>query len=486
MRLRRRRKSSSRVVFRSGNRGTANLRAITFAAIAVVLGGLVGCADVPDVAPLVDRASAGGEAPHIVGSRGPLTARQSRAILARLAATPGEAGLLQRHTAEEQAVAETPLIAGNRTRVLRDGAETFAAMFAAMRAAKSTINLEYYILEDIDSDGAKLSDLLVAKRAEGVAVHVLYDSYGSSATPAAFFERLKDAGVVLLEFNPLDPLAARSGYKPNDRDHRKILLVDGATAIVGGINLSKTYEAHPLAKSGAPEGRESKPWRDTDLEIDGPAAREIQSLFVAHWRAQEGPPLDTSAFFPDIAPKGAEVVRVIGSTPEHEIPRYYVTALTAIRNAEKSIALTAAYFVPTAQEMEDLEQAAARGVDVRLLLPDRTDSALATDVQHSRYEDLMEAGVKIYETHDVVLHAKTLTVDGVWSVVGSSNFDHRSVLFNDEVDVVVLGSETAAALRRMFEDDLSKARRIDPAAWADRALGERIEEYAARLWQSVL
>jgi cardiolipin synthase len=160
--------------------------------------------------------------------------------------------------------------------------------------------------------------------------------------------------------------------------------------------------------------------------------------------------------------------------------------LTAIRNAEKSIELTTAYFVPTHQEMEDLEAAARRGVEVRLLLPDRNDSDLATDVAHSRYSDLLEAGVKIYETHDLILHSKTMVVDEVWSVVGSSNFDHRSVLFNDEVDVVALGSATAHQLRDAFERDLRTAIRIDAAQWADRPLPEKIEQYWSRFWQSLL
>ena len=139
--------------------------------------------------------------------------------------------MLKRHLAIEQAVAESPLVAGNRTQILRDGTETFPAIFSAIESAKDHINLEYYILEDIESGGQKLSDLLVAKRGEGVAVNIIYDSYGSDNTPSAFFDRLKQAGVKFVDFNPIDPLNAKNGYAPNDRDHRKILIVDGATAV---------------------------------------------------------------------------------------------------------------------------------------------------------------------------------------------------------------------------------------------------------------
>jgi len=191
-------------------------------------------------------------------------------------------------------------------------------------------------------------------------------------------------------------------------------------------------------------------------------------------------------FTPRLAAQGGEVVRIIGSGPGDEIPRYYVTLLSAIRNAEKSISLTSAYFVPTHQEKEDLERAARRGVKVRLLLPDISDSERAIDVAHSHYEDLMEAGVEIYETHGLVLHSKTVVVDGVWSVIGSSNLDHRSVLFNAEVDAVVLGRATAQAMERMFDEDLARARRIDPATWARRPFQQRMKEWMSRAVESLL
>jgi cardiolipin synthase len=190
--------------------------------------------------------------------------------------------------------------------------------------------------------------------------------------------------------------------------------------------------------------------------------------------------------FPTIGAKGTAVARVLGSTPDKEIPRYYVTLLSAIRNAEKSIRLSAAYFVPTAQEMEDLTAAARRGVDVRLLLPDKSDSPLSIAVAHSHYSDLLRAGVKIYETHKLVLHSKTVVVDGVWSAIGSSNFDHRSVIFNDEVDVVVLGSETANELESQFADDQGRASAIDLTAWENRGLPEKMKEIFSVAWQNLL
>jgi cardiolipin synthase len=448
--------------------------------------GISACASVPDYDQKLQAAVETAPGSPIIGARGPLTARQSKALLARLSSEPGDTGLLQRHLAIEQAVAESPLVAGNRTHVLRDGPPSFRAMFAAIQSAKHHINIEYYILEDIESDGAHLGDLLVAKRQSGVAVNVIYDSYGSGDTPKAFFDRLKQAGVNIVEFNPVNPLDAKAGYSLNDRDHRKILVVDGATAIVGGVNLSATYQSHPFGKSGAPEGVSSEYWRDTDLEIEGPVVAQLQELFLEHWATQKGPPLADADFLPTVPARGTGVVRIIGSTPDKAIPRYYVTLLSAIRNAEKSVFLSAAYFVPTDQEMDDLTDAARRGVDVRLLLPDKSDSETSVAIAHSHYEDLLDAGVKIYETHGLVLHSKTVVVDGVWSVIGSSNFDHRSVLFNDEVDAVVLGSDTAQELEQMFEDDQQGAQAVDRKMVEDRPFFEKMKGVLSRFWQSLL
>jgi len=442
---------------------------------------VAGCAAVPKVD---DTPPA--QAPHIVGARGPLTAQQSRALLDRLAAEPGDAGLLKRHSAIEEAVAETPLVAGNATGLLIDGRETFAAMFAAIRGAKQSIDLEYYILEDIESDGLRLSDLLIAKRQQRVTVNLLYDSYGSKATPPDFFHRLRDAGVQIVEFNPLNPVTF------NFRDHRKILVVDGEKAIVGGINMSASYQSSGSGSapgSGGAGGKTAPYWRDTDLQIEGPVVAQLQALFFEHWEQQKGPPLERASYFPAIAPQGREVVRIVGSTPDKEVPRFYVTLLSAIRNAEKNVWLSAAYFVPTAQEEDDLVAAARRGIDVRLLLPSDSDSKMALAVGRSHYGSLLEAGVRIYEVQNEVLHSKTASIDGVWTAVGSSNFDPRSVVFNDEVDAIVLGSATADAFERMFQRDMAQAKEVKLEEWRRRPLGQRLMELfevTSFLWRNWL
>ncbi len=441
---------------------------------------LTACAEVPEVPDGTPAAK-----PVIMGTRGPLTDKQSKALFAKLG--PDAQDMLQRHLAVEQAVAETPLLAGNKTRILEDGPATFRAMFEAIRAAHDHVNLEYFILEDVQSDGASLGDLLTAKRQQGVQINVIYDSYGSIDTPQPFFDRLTKAGINVLQYHPFNPLDAMAGgYSPNDRDHRKILVVDGRLAIVGGVNLSTAYTSAGPGHPARPDQPNTLPWRDTDMQIEGPAVAQLQHLFLDQWLGQKGPALDSRTFFPVLAEKGKEAVRIIGSSPDSGQPRFYVTLLSAIRTAQKRVWLNTAYFVPTHQEMEDLIAAARRGADVRIVLPDASDSTLAIDVQHSRYEDLLEAGVRIYETHDQILHSKSAAIDGVWSVIGSSNFDHRSVIFNDEVDAVTVGGDTAKALEALFEKDFAKANRIELAAWKERPFAEKMREIIARTSQSML
>jgi cardiolipin synthase A/B len=447
---------------------------------------LVGCATVPVVNESAARPAS---EIHLQGARGPLSARQSRAILSRLAAQAPNAGALERHLAIEQAVAESPLVAGNRVQILRDGDQTFPAMFAAIRGAQHYVLLEYYIFQDVSSDGEHLSDLLVSKAQSGVQVDVIYDGIGSLGTSSAFIDRLRSAGVQLVQFNPPNPLKGHGHFSINDRDHRKMLIADGTLVIVGGVNLSTTYESAPGASQspakGAPDAPQPDVWHDTDVQIAGPVVGELEKLFAEHWREQGGPPLQLT-HQGVVAPAGDEVVRIIGSTPRHSTPRYYVTLLTAMDNAESSIWITAAYFVPTHQEMRTLIRAARSGIDVRLLVPSHSDSKPALEVQRSRYAALLKAGVKIYERNGGILHSKTVVVDGVWSIIGSSNFDHRSILFNDEVDAVVLGRDTGAQLTRLFNADLEHATAINPEEWRKRGILAKAQEQFWRLWEKLL
>lgn len=425
----------------------------------------------------------------VIGRKGPLTRRQAAAVLGRLKLEAPDADALKVHLAVEQAVAGSPLSTGNSVELLKDGTETFPAMFAAIRAAKRSLYLEYYIFEDVECEGVHLSDLLLERRAAGVEIAVIYDSVGSSDTPAELFEKLRLADVRLLAFNPINPLKKRFRWSINDRDHRKLLVADNRIAIVGGINLATAYESAP-SHGGQAEGvataQRSQYWRDTDVAISGPAVDELAKLYRDHWNQQGGRELSTEMEDSGVKSAGTEVIRIIGSSPDAFAPRYYATVLSAINTARRSVWITAAYFVPTSQERKALRAAAKRGVDVRLLLPSQSDSRASLAVQHAAYADMLEAGVKVFERDGAILHTKAIVVDSVWSVIGSSNFDHRSVLFNDEVDAVIIGSATAAEFETQFRDDLESAQAIDRAEWGRRSLGERAKEVFWRVSTTLL
>ena len=449
--------------------------------VAVLIGclALVGCVEAPVFDEKLVSTHSASEI-EIMGARGPLSKKQSKAVLSRLAAQAPDAGALERHLAVEQAVAESPLFAGNTVRILRDGEQTFPAMFAAIHGARHYLYLEYYIFEDVSCNGEQLSDVLLAKAQEGVQIQIIYDGIGSLSTPADFFAKLQAAGIQVVQFNP--PLHSGGLFSLNDRDHRKMLIADGSLVIVGGVNLSSTYQSGP---GTSVIGNPQDVWHDTDLEISGPVVIQLEKLFHEHWREQGGPATTaTDAAAPTA--DGSEVVRIIGSAPRRLKSRYYVTVLSAIRNAENNIWMTQAYFAPTHREKEDLMRAARRGVDVRLLLPSRSDSSPALHVQHSHYEALLRAGVKIYERNDGILHSKTMVVDGVWSITGSSNFDYRSVLFNDEVDAVVIGKNTGEQLAGLFESDLEHAQAINLQSWRRRSILTKMREQFWRLWEKLL
>jgi cardiolipin synthase len=457
---------------------------------------LGGCAHIPSVPePLtVDSAAE----IQVLGAGGALSRRATAAVLGRLTAQAPDSSALQRHLAIEQTVSGSPLYTGNRVTVLRDGPETFAATFAAIHGAQHYIYLEYYIFEDVSFKGEHLADLLIARRRQGLQINVIYDGIGSLDTPGELFDRLRTAGIQVRQFNPI----SSSPFSINDRDHRKILIADGQAAIIGGVNLSVDYESGSgggsggsapqagqlptpaLAPAAGPQAHER--WHDLDLQIEGPAVRELKQLFEQHWLGQGGVAAELTADVQALAARGDEVVRVIGSEGGRLTARYYATLISAIRSAASQIWVTAAYFVPTHQEKRALERAARRGVDVRLLLPSHSDSAPALAAQQSHYADLLEAGVKIYERADGILHSKTVVVDGVWSIVGSSNFDHRSVLFNDEVDAVVISAATGAQLQQYFQRDLEHATGIDLARWKQRPLAHKLREHFWRLWEQLL
>jgi cardiolipin synthase A/B len=451
--------------------------------MAMLLIATAGCAALPDTDALIERH--GGQTVTFENARGPLSAQKSAAILAELKRKSGDIDILEKQIALEQAIVGSPLVLGNKVTLLQDGAATYSAMFAAIRTARDHINLESYIIDD-DDVGRQFADLLLEQQGRGVQVNLIYDSFGAINTPKAFFERLKAGGVEVLEFNPINPLLAQAPWRINNRDHRKLLVIDGRTAFVGGINISSVYSSGSAARRTRKTAGNTVSWRDTDLQIDGPVVGEFQKLFMETWTKQRGKPLVSNDYFPELKGQGKDLVRAIGSTPDDTYSLIYLTLISAIGNAERQVYLTQAYFVPDPQLLASLIDAARRGVDVKLVLPSHSDSEVVFHVGRSHYSSLLQAGVKIYERHGAVLHSKTAVIDGVWSCVGSSNLDWRSFLSNDEVNAVVLGREFAQQMLNMFSKDLEAAEAIDLDHWQRRSPLIRLKEWGAGLLQRLL
>ena len=418
-------------------------------------------------------------------ANGPVSAQKSGQIIQSLKSETGDTDILKKHLALEEAInRDSPLVLGNKLTLLQDGPATYKAMFAAIRAAKDTINLETYIFEDGEI-GTEFADMLLAKQASGVQVNVIYDSVGCLDTPKEFFERLRNSGMQVLEFNPINPANVhKKKWLLNNRDHRKLLVVDGRTAFLGGINISEAYSSGSSAKPvKKKDGKTETGWRDTQLQIEGPVVAELQKDFMDTWARQKGPVLPRRNYFPKLATRGNEIVRAIASESEEPASPIYLTLLSAIDHAERSVHLTNAYFVPDPQLINALTGAARRGVDVQLILPGKTDSWAVFHAGRSHYAELLRAGVRIYERRDAVLHAKTATIDGVWATIGSTNLDWRSYLHNDEINAVILGPEFSRQMEAMFAKDRAAAKAIDPGQWQRRSPLLHVEEWLARRFE---
>ena len=442
-----------------------------------------GCASLPDTRFLSERYVT--QAAKIESARGPLSAKRSAAIVAELKRTSGNLDILDRQIALEQEISGSPLMVGNKVTLLEDGPATYRAMFAAIGAAKDHINVESYIIDN-DDIGKQFAELLLERQSQGVQVNLIYDSVGSFGTDKAYFDRLAQAGVQVLEFNAVNPLTVVAPWTFNHRDHRKLLVVDGHTAFTGGINISSVYSSGSSVGASRDPVNLKSGWRDTDIRIEGPVVAEFQKLFMQTWGKQKGKPLAPKAYFPAIAQQGKELVRALGSTPDDPYSLIYLTLISAITNAQKQVYITNAYFVPDPQLVKALLDAAARGVDVRLILPAQSDSEAAFHAGRSHYSALMEGGVRIYERHGAVLHVKTAIIDGVWSCVGSSNLDWRSALDNDEINAVIVGREFAQQMQAAFAKDVAASNAIILERWERRSPLLRLKEFTARVWGRLL
>ena len=425
--------------------------------------------------PPVNPPPAADGAPEVVGAIGMLSAARSEEIVDDAVAQARYRRRAEQLVEAVQAASRTPLIAGNRTRLLIDGPATYGDMFAAVRAAKHHVHVETYIFDDGDT-AHRFAALLAEKRREGVAVRVIYDGIGSSEAED-IFKALDAAGVETVAYRPLDPVRL---WRNNRRDHRKLVIVDGRVAFTGGINISETYARGSASRPGPDEGLESG-WRDTHVEVRGPAVDALQAIFLRSWRRLGQTVPDTPDLLTRAPAAGDDLMQVVASDGGDLEFRIYDAYLTAISNATQRIWITQAYFAPDERLRQALIDAVARGVDVRVMVPSFSDIPVVFQASRGLYAELLAGGVKLYEFRDAMLHAKTAVVDGVWSTIGSCNLDPRSFAHNNELNVVIVGRDFGRGMETTFTTDLRRTQTIDAATWAERPVTAKMKEWLAGL-----
>ncbi|CAN0181787.1 unnamed protein product, partial [Phaeothamnion confervicola] len=380
-----------------------------------------------------------------------------------------------------RSITHTSLVAGNHALLLTDGPSTFGEFARVIADATHHIHVETFIFSD-DKLGRSFAKLLAEKSRQGVEVRVLYDSIGSWAADDEIFKLMRDAGVEVQAFQPLDSVDVVLSGKINQRDHRKILIVDGRIAFVGGINISGTYNMGSSLKPGKEQGL-SDGWRDTQVRISGPVVQQFQALFFATWTQAAGrQPQALDAYFPSVEENGPAIIAALASEPAHASEAaIHGVHLAAASAAKRRLWITQAYFAPDLALREALTAAARRGVDVRVLLPGFSDSETVLSASRAVYGELLEGQVRIYEFDQAFVHAKTMVVDDSVSLVGSANMDYRSALDNNEVTAVIINTEFVAKLASVFLRDLAGASEISIEQWRQRPTRQRVLERAATL-----
>ncbi|MBT8096793.1 MAG: cardiolipin synthase [Woeseia sp.] len=392
---------------------------------------------------------------------------------------PVQAGASKEDADDRSFSADGSLIPGNRVELLLDGPDTYDDMFAAIADAKDHINLETFILAD-DEIGRRLADALAERAAAGVVVNVIYDALGSMSTDDEFFDRMEDDGINLLAFHAL--LETEPGDWHN-RNHRKVLVVDGKVGFTGGLNFTEEYRLS--SRTVQTEARFDEGWRDTHLKIRGPAVAAIQTSFLNVWvDTAEEDHVPEANYFPELTAVGDQEVAIVVATGDDELGSTVVDFFVdAVKRAQSRIWLTQAYFAPTDELVDELEIAARRGVDVRVLLPGQSDVDIAELAADAHYEDLLEAGVRIFEYRGGILHAKTAVIDNDWSTVGSSNLDVLSMEFNNELNAVVFDKGFADQMAETFLVDQQDADEITAEEWADRGMWTKLKHGGVKLLQ---
>ncbi|HLW29710.1 MAG TPA: cardiolipin synthase [Brumimicrobium sp.] len=367
----------------------------------------------------------------------------------------------------------------NHVELLFNGEEKFPKVIETLKKAKHHIHIEYYIFED-DTIGNQIVDILIEKAKEGIEVRFIFDDFGSRPVRGKMLKRMREAGVKVFPFHRVIfiYLANRLNY----RNHRKIIIVDGVEAFIGGINVSDRYINYP--------DREQTYWRDTHLYLKGQAAYILQHTFMCDWNFcandRLGPTVDYFPPLPPINEVNNKVVQIAASGPDSKVPTVLYSLLQIINLAKEEVLITTPYFIPGESMMDAIIVTTLSKVKVKLLIPGVSDSWLVNAAARSYYNDLLEAGVEIYVYKKGFVHAKTLVVDRNIAVVGTANMDYRSFDLNFEINAIVYDETIATELSDAFYEDVKSSDFIVPEEWLNRAKGTQLLEKGARLMSPLL
>lgn len=369
-----------------------------------------------------------------------------------------------------QAFYGTPFTAGNTVTLLWKDKDSFGVIFEAVRQAREIICLQFYIFRN-DETGTELAGILKTKAAEGVRVYILHDHFGSIGTPSRFWKDLQQAGI---QIRASHPFRWSSPFHYAHRDHRKLIVIDGRLAFTGGLNIANEYRGYYRI-------RRREGWRDTGIFLEGPIVARLLETFKKSWEIWKGAPIDCTCGAPPV-PGGLPAIPIFASTARGRRKMrkllYY-----SIAAARRSVYLTTAYFTPSRRMLQVLEESVGRGVDVRLLLPGKSDITAAHFAGRAFFTRLLKAGVKIYTYGGEILHAKTAVFDGLWSVIGSANLDFQSLRRNDEGNVGILDEGFGRQMIDIFMEDLKNSRQIDLETWRSRPLCDKFKEHFFALFR---
>ncbi|HEU5249073.1 MAG TPA: cardiolipin synthase [Thermoanaerobaculia bacterium] len=367
-----------------------------------------------------------------------------------------------------------PVVGGNRVTTLLNGDQIFPAMLDAIRGAKETIDFETYIYWSGDI-GQQFADALSERARAGVRVHVLLDWVGSGKAKKEYLDEMREAGVEVEKYHPLKWYHLA---RINNRTHRKLLIVDGRVGFTGGVGIADKWSGN---------AQDPDHWRDSHFRLEGPAVAQMQAAFMDNWMKTQSKVLHGENYFPRLEPVGASGAQVFKSSPREGSESVRLMYLLSIASARRRLLIANSYFVPDDLSVEALAAARERGVDVEIIVPGtEIDSELTRKASRSRWGELLEKGVEIYEYRPTMYHCKVMVVDDLWVSVGSTNFDNRSFRLNDEANLNVLDGDFAREQTAVFEQDRSRSHRVTLAEWKNRPLWEKLAERAAGLLRSQL